>query len=159
MRVANKVGYAWGVRIECRLRTIVYSHIIRHSRIQCQRGISNWPLWLKTHCSTRTKNCHAEAAIRVKPSPKHLLQYQVPEHNRTGNPRFSIHTYIHIHMHTNTGEVFGQLFPTLPSNDSSVNVAKSRGVATRGAISSGWGEDFEPEQPGHVFSTVRGARL
>ena len=77
------------MRIECRLRTIVYSHIIRHSRIQCQRGISNWPLWLKTHCSTRTKNCHAEAAIRVKPSPKHLLQYQVPEHNRTGNPRFS----------------------------------------------------------------------
>ena len=96
LRVANKVGYAWGVRIECRLRTIVYSHIIRHSRIQCQRGISNWPLWLKTHCSTRAKNCHAEAAIRVKSSPKHLLQPQVPGHNRTGNPRFTYHIHIHI---------------------------------------------------------------
>ena len=40
LRVANKVGYAWGVRIECRLRTLVYYHIIRHSRIQYQRGIS-----------------------------------------------------------------------------------------------------------------------
>ena len=77
------------MRIECRLRTIVYSHIIRHSRIHCQRGISNWPLWLKTHCSTRAKNCHAEAAIRVKSSPKHLLQPQVPGYNRTGNPRFA----------------------------------------------------------------------
>ena len=100
MRVANKVGYAWGVRIECRLRTIVHSHIIRHSRIQCQRGISNWPLWLKTHCSTRTKNCHAEAAIRVKSSPKHLLQNQVPGHNRTGNLRFAIYIYIYIYTYT-----------------------------------------------------------
>ena len=87
------------MRIECRLRTIVHSHIIRHSRIQCQRGISNWPLWLKTHCSTRTKNCHAEAAIRVKSSPKHLLQNQVPGHNRTGNLRFAIYIYIYIYTH------------------------------------------------------------
>ena len=104
-RSQQKVSYAWGVRIECRLRTIVYSHIIRHSRIHCQRGISNWPLWLKTHCSTRTKICHAEAAIRVKSSPKHLLQNQVPGHNRTGNLRFAIYIYIYtytvyIYIHT-----------------------------------------------------------
>ena len=107
MRVANKVGYAWGVRIECRLRTIVYSHIIRHSRIQCQRGISNWPLWLKTYCSTRTKNCHAEAAARVTSSLELLLRLQLPEHNRTNNPRFAdthidtyIDTYIDTHIDT-----------------------------------------------------------
>ena len=88
----------WLLRIECRLRTIVYSHIIRHSRIQCQRGISNWPLWLKSHCSTRTKNCHAEADARVTSSLEHLLQIQLPEHNRTGNLRFSIHTYIHTYV-------------------------------------------------------------
>ena len=44
MRVANKVGYAWGVRIECRLRSIVHSHTIQHSRIHCQGGISKPPL-------------------------------------------------------------------------------------------------------------------
>ena len=77
------------MRIECRLRTIVYYHIIRHSRIQYQRGTSNWPLWLKTHCSTRTKNCHAEAVARVTSSLEHSLQTQPLEHNRVSNPRFA----------------------------------------------------------------------
>ena len=57
--------YIYILRIECRLRTVVHSHTIQHSRIHCQGGISKSPLWLKTHCSTGKGQSYAEAAVHV----------------------------------------------------------------------------------------------
>ena len=80
--------YIYILRIECKLRTIVQYHIIQHSKIHGQR-VRQSPFWLKTHCSARIKNCHAEAATLVTSLPKYLPHNQVPGHNRTNNPRFS----------------------------------------------------------------------
>ena len=76
------------LRIECKLRTIVQYHITQHTKIHGQR-VRQSPFWLKTHCSARIKNCHAEAATLVTSLPKYLPHNQVPGHNRTNNPRFS----------------------------------------------------------------------
>ena len=77
------------MRIECRLR-IKYNITTKHSVIQHQRGNPNWPLWLKTHCSTGEKISNAEAAARVTSSNWNIYpQHQPLEHNRVGNPRFA----------------------------------------------------------------------
>ena len=77
----------------------MYIITIRHSRIQYQRGTSNWPLWLKTHCSTGVKNSYAEADARVTSSLEQSLQHSLPGHNRTGNPRFAICLSTHLSIY------------------------------------------------------------
>ena len=70
--------------------------------IQHQRGNPNWPLWLKTHCSTGEKISNAEAAARVTSSNWNIYsQHQPLEHNRVGNPRFAVYifTYLYTYLH------------------------------------------------------------
>ena len=89
------------MRIECRLR-IKYNITTKHFVIQHQRGNPNWPLWLKTHCSTGEKISNAEAAARVTSSNWNIYsQHQPLEHNRVGNPRFAVYifTYLYTYLH------------------------------------------------------------
>ena len=111
------------MRIECRLR-IKYNITTKHSVIQHQRGNPNWPLWLKTHCSTGEKISNAEAAARVTSSNWNIYpQHQPLEHNRVGNPRFAIYTYTYIHTYIQTDRQTDTLYlidmhtclPTIPS--------------------------------------------
>ena len=81
--------YIYTHYIYTRLR-IKYNITTKHSVIQHQRGNPNWPLWLKTHCSTGEKISNAEAAARVTSSNWNIYpQHQPLEHNRVGNPRFA----------------------------------------------------------------------
>ena len=57
------------LRIECRLRNTVHSHIMQPSRIQRQ-GVRQLAPLAQDHCSTGRKYRYAEAATRVPSSLK-----------------------------------------------------------------------------------------
>ena len=77
------------LRIECRLRTIVYPHIIWHSRIHCQGGTSNRPFGSRPTAVPEKSKAMRKPLFTCHRHWRRLLQEPTSIHSRSDNLRFA----------------------------------------------------------------------
>ena len=78
------------LRIECRLRTGVYPHIIWHSRIHCQRGTSNRLFGSRPTAVPEKSKAMRKPLFTCHRHWSRLLQEPTSIHSRSDNLRFAV---------------------------------------------------------------------